>query len=223
MNYILHLNCVFQLFAKDSRINPAHISLYMALFQHWNLLRFPEVFYINRGEIMQFAKIGSLPTYHRCLKNLDDWKYIKYFPSHNPYKGSKIKILIFDTSTKQAVNEYETSGKQALTPKTNNNKQVINIIKHKLPKTEIEVIEFFKSKNWPALEGLKFYNHYQAIGWKIGGKMNITDWHATASSWMLKAEELRKEKNQAKNSGYKTSIHQDNLKTTTVKNYEEPL
>lgn len=215
MNYIKHLNGVFQVFAKDSRLNATHISLYMALFQFWNLNRFPELFFINREEIMQLSKIGSKATYHRCLKNMDNWNYIKYLPSHNPYKGSQIKMIIFGTTSEQVVDELETSSEQALVPNTNYNKQEETISKRKLPKTEIEVVEFFKSKEWPALEGLKFFNHYQAIGWKLGGKMKITDWHATASSWMLKAKELQ--------TGKQLSQNNDNLKTSTKKNYDEPL
>ncbi|MFT6931282.1 MAG: hypothetical protein ACJAQ7_002787, partial [Sediminicola sp.] len=28
--------------------------------------------------MMQMAKIGSKTTYHRCFRNLDDWKYLVY-------------------------------------------------------------------------------------------------------------------------------------------------
>ena len=164
---------------------------------------------------MQLSKIGSKATYHRCLKNMDDWNYIKYLPSHNPFKGSKIKMLIFSATSEQDLAKLETSSEQALVSNTNYNKQEENSSKCKLPKTEIEVVDFFKSKKWPALEGLKFFNHYQAIGWKLGGKMKITDWHAVASSWMLKAKELQTDK--------RLSQNQDNLKTSTEKNYGEPL
>lgn len=101
INYIKHLNAVFNQFSKDSRLNPTHISLYIALFQLWNLNRFLEEFFINRDEVMQLSKIGSKSTYHRCIKELNHWKYIVYFPSHNPYRGSKIKMLKFGTSSGQ--------------------------------------------------------------------------------------------------------------------------
>ena len=52
---------------------------------------------------MQLSKIGSKSTYHRCIKELNHWKYIVYFPSHNPYRGSKIKMFKFETSTEQAL------------------------------------------------------------------------------------------------------------------------
>lgn len=120
VNYIKHLNAVFNQFSKDSRLNPTHISLYIALFQLWNLNRFPREFFINRDEVMQLSKIGSKSTYHRCIKELNHWKYIVYFPSHNPYRGSKIKILKFGTSSGQVVGhnstQIETSSGQVLVP-----------------------------------------------------------------------------------------------------------
>ena len=97
VNYIKHLKGVFLQFSKDNRLNPTHISLYIALFQIWNNNRFLEEFYINREEVMRFSKIGSKSTYHKCIKDLSHWKYIMYYPSHNPYKGSKIKMFKFET------------------------------------------------------------------------------------------------------------------------------
>jgi len=120
VNYIKHLNEVFVQFSKDSRLNPTHISLYIALFQLWNLNRFLEEFFINRDEVMQLSKIGSKSTYHRCIKELNHWKYIVYFPSHNPYRGSKIKMFKFGTSSGQVVEhnstQIETSTGHALVP-----------------------------------------------------------------------------------------------------------
>jgi len=114
VNYIKHLNAVFIQFSKDSRLNPTHISLYMALFQIWNNNRFTEEFYVNRDEVMSFSKIGSNTTYHRCIKELDSWKYLMYTPSHNPFRGSRIKMFNFWTSDKQAVYQYNPKNEQAL-------------------------------------------------------------------------------------------------------------
>lgn len=215
MNYIKHLNAIFLQFSKDARLNPTHISLYMALFQFWNINRFPAVFYINREEIMQMAKIGSKATYHRCLKNLHDWKYILYLPSHNPYKGSQIKMLIFGTTDEQALNKFETRGEQALVSNTNINKQITNSIKFGGPKNEIEVISFFKTKKWPATEALKFYNHYKSLGWHLSGKTKIKDWRALAEKWMIKSIEIKHFE--------MVSHNQDNLKTSKNKDYGKPL
>lgn len=216
MNYIRHLNAVFQQFSMDSRLNPTHISLYMALFQYWNINRFPVEFYINREDIMKMSKIGSKATYHRCLKNLHGWKYIRYQPSHNPYKGSKIKMPKFDTSSDTSTESTsEQLEGQALVPYTNINKLNININKAKLPKSKNDVLVFFEKQKWPVLEGEKFFNHYNGIGWKLGGKIEIADWHSTAENWMLKAEEIETAK--------PVSQKRDNLKTSKSKNYAQPL
>ena len=223
MNYIKHLNGVFQQFYLDSRLNSTHISLYMALFQFWNINRFPEVFHINREEVMCLAKIGGTATYHRCLKNLNDWKYLCYLPSYNPYKGSKIKMFTFETSSDQALNGNKTSIEQALIPNTNSTKQIENNTKTKLPKTENDVLIFFKSKAWPSLEAKKFYNHYNSIGWRLGGKIKITDWHSTAENWMLKAKEIKISNSHINGEKRNTPEDEDFLKTKKEKNYSEPL
>ncbi|MCF8714665.1 hypothetical protein JM658_07450 [Joostella atrarenae] len=215
MNYIRHLNATFQKFYADKRLNTTHVSLYMSLFQFWNLNRFREEFYIDRQEVMELSKIGSTATYHRCLKQMDSWNYLKYFPSHNPYKGSKIKLFNLDTTSKHVVKELETSTKQALIRNTNSNKQIENINKTKLPKNEFEVIDFFKNKKWSPNEARKFYNHYQGIGWKIGGKIKIEDWHAIASNWIIKANEYK--------TSNAVSQKKDNLRTNKNKDYAQPL
>lgn len=225
VNYIKHLNAVFLQFSKDGRLNPTHISLYVALFQLWNNYHFPNEFYINREEAMRFSKIGSKTTYHRCIKELHHWKYLLYEPSHNPFKGSRIKMFNFGTSDGQALYPNPTN------IGTTNGQAVVSINKHiqtgknntndtKLdqPKNENEVIDFFEKENWPELEAKKFYNHYQGIGWKVGGKTKIVDWHATARNWMIKAEELKEEKTMVA-----VSQNTDNLKTSSNKNYNEPL
>jgi hypothetical protein len=219
MNYIKHLNAVFQQFSKDSRLNPTHVSLYMALFQYWNINRFPEEFYINREDVMAMAKIGSKATYHRCLRRLDDWDYIHYIPSHNPYKGSRIRLLEFRTTSGTTTDtSIEQVVEQALVPNTNNNKQNKNLNKPKLPKNENEVLDFFKKEKWPANEAKKFFNHYTSIGWKVGGKIPILDWQSTAKNWMLKGEEIKKEKTMPG-----PSQKRDNLKITKDKDYGQPL
>lgn len=86
------------------------------------------------------------------------------------------------------------------------------------PTTESLVVDFFKQNQWPDIEALKFFNHYQGIGWKIGGKIPIVDWQATARNWMLKATALKKE-----NGLNYLSHFWDNLKTNNEKNYGEPL
>lgn len=215
VNYIKHLNAVFSLFAKDNRLNPTHISLYLAFFQIWNYNRFRDSFHVNRDDIMKLSKIGSKSTYHRCTKELHHYKYLIYEPSHNPFRGSVIKMLIFETTSGQVLDLAIPNQGQALVPSNKHIQTLQNSNKLPKPKNEKEVLEFFKKESWPEIEAQKFYNHYQAIGWKIGGKIKIENWHASAKNWMLKFEELKTEK--------QVSQNQDNLKINKNKNYNEPL
>ena len=224
MNYIKHLNGVFQQFSKDSRLNPSHVSLYMALFQCWNQNRFPESFQVDREETMTHAKIGSRTTYHRCLNNLNDWGYIAYLPSHSRFKGSRIMMPIFGTTAGQLLDNPETSAGPAVVPYINinkHNKTLNKLSRESKPKNEHDVAEFFKLNKWPLSEGVKFYNHYQGVGWKVGGTSMIEDWMATARNWMLRAKELKKESAFVGRSNKKLSA--DHLDIKINKNYGEPL
>ena len=97
MNYIRHLNGFFTRLAEDKRMTPYHISLYFALFQQWNAERFGEEFIVLRIEIMELARIGSANTYARCMKELADWGYIRYWSMSNYYTGSRVCCIRFDT------------------------------------------------------------------------------------------------------------------------------
>lgn len=232
MNYIRHLTEVFQFFHEDQQLNPTHISMYFALFYYWNRNHFPEIFYVQREEIMRLSKIGSTSTYHKCLIDLHNWKYVEYLPSRNPFKGSQIKMIEFRTSYEQELNEMETSSKkemEKLRTRTENDLKefetspekasvsYINVNKHdKQYKTrnKKEVVDFFKSNNWSVRDALKFFNHYEAIGWKMGGKIEIENWQALAEGWMLISQEKKEMR--------KLTV-KDNLKISKYKNYGEPL
>lgn len=95
VNYISHLNAWFEKSFEDERLQSSHMSLYMALFQFWNMNRFQNPFTIYRDEIMKAAKIGSKTTYTKCLKDLHTWQYIKYDPSFNPHRGSQVHLYTF--------------------------------------------------------------------------------------------------------------------------------
>jgi hypothetical protein len=176
INYIKHLNGVFEQFSKDTRLNPTHISLYIALFQIWNDYHFTESFYVNRSEVMELSKVGSKTTYHRCIKQLSHWKYLLYTPSHNPFRGSRIKMFNFGTSDKQLLypshTNIETTDGQALVSKT----------KH------IQTIK--NNTNYKKQQNLKKSNFKN---FETNSKQNPT------------------------------VPYQDNLKTSTDKDYNEPL
>ncbi|MEQ8472566.1 MAG: hypothetical protein RIC35_15350 [Marinoscillum sp.] len=121
INYIHHLNNWFAKIQEDARINPTHISLYLALFQLWNMNRFRNPLSVARVEVMQLSKIGSANTYSKCMKDLHNWNYIHYQPSHNPLRGSTVNMFSFDMSSDTT---SDKSSERALRPYINSTKQV---------------------------------------------------------------------------------------------------
>lgn len=81
---------------QDPMIKPTHISLYVALFQFWNLNGFNNPLHIDRSEVMQASKIASKATYHKCISHLHNKGYIHYLPSNNPFKSSMVYIISKD-------------------------------------------------------------------------------------------------------------------------------
>jgi len=96
MNYIKQLNSAMSKIYDDKRLYSSHVSLYVSLFQYWNLARFSNPFQVFRDEIMNLSKIGPKSTYHKCMKELTMWGYIQYIPTHNPLIGSKVEMYVFD-------------------------------------------------------------------------------------------------------------------------------
>ncbi len=74
----------------DGRILATHVSLLTALFICWQRNGFVSPFSVNRRELMAFSKIASIATYHKCIKELDEYGYIRYRPSYHPRLGSQI-------------------------------------------------------------------------------------------------------------------------------------
>ena len=102
MNYIRHLEGFYLRLAEDGRLTPFHVSLYLALFRQWNQNRFRNPFPISREELMFFSRIGSVNTYSRCIKQLDEWGYICYKPSFSPNTGSQVSCIRFDKAGDKA-------------------------------------------------------------------------------------------------------------------------
>jgi hypothetical protein len=224
MNYIKHLNAALVEIYGDERLCPGHISLYLALFFYWNLYRFPGEFPVNRKELMKMAKIGSKSTYHRLLKQLDTMGYIDYSPSNSPARSSKVALsqnwdksgTVMERSRSIFGTYCPTSVPDPLFKKTKqNNKRSLGA----QPRSQLEVLNFFRESGYDKEEAQRFFNHYQAIGWKIGGKIPIVDWKAAAQNWILKADEIKK----ANHSSMVQSRNRDHLMVETQKDYGQPL
>ena len=244
VNYIKQLTQALVKFSDDDRLNPSHVSLYLALFQFWNMNRFQNPISINRSEVMRISKIGSKSTYHRCINELSKWNYLEYKPSKNPMKGSTINMYTFGTSSgtsdeqvldmKNPKNEQvlgQVVG-QVLVPSINsiNNKNITNKNKQESkgelhsptqktqkrfsPPSMNDVIEFFKEKKSNSQQAEMFFNHFESNGWKVGGRTKMKDWKAAARNWIMRSADFAGVKNQPK---------PNRLNVNQNKNYGEPL
>jgi hypothetical protein len=222
MNYIKHLNRAFELIYDDDRLLPNHVSLYMALFYQWNLNRFVNPIQINRTEIMRASRIRSVTTYTKSIKELHEWGYIQYQPSHNPILGSVVSLSNFcstswiSSSPVSGQQDGQVDGKLLYS---------ININKHnKIYKQEnapekSDVLIFFKENNWNSTEADKFFCHYQANGWVIGNSNTpVQDWKAAAEKWMLNSIQFNRNGKTKQN-----AVKPGNLHVEQNKNYSEPL
>tara|TARA_R110000868_G_scaffold145181_5_gene365315 strand:- start:2486 stop:3004 length:519 start_codon:yes stop_codon:yes gene_type:complete len=147
VNYIIHMNAVFECFNTDIRIKQEHITLYFAFFQKWNREYFKKTITINSALIMDCAKIKSKTTYHNYRKYLNDWGYLYYYPSYNPSRGSVVKMPIFGTANgtltirKMDKNVQEPSQNRVTSYKY---KTKENLNKQARPFNEFEVLLFLK-------------------------------------------------------------------------------
>jgi hypothetical protein len=112
MNYIKHLTGFFKKINNENAINPTHISLYLSLFQCWNVNRFKNPTGISREEIMKASKINSKATYHKCMKELEALGFMEYIPTYNPHSCSNVIMVNFsDVSNNRPKFEPLTSSK----------------------------------------------------------------------------------------------------------------
>ena len=74
----------------DERLMATHVSLFTALFIHWQRNGFISPFPITRRELMGHSRIASVATYHKCIRQLDDYGYIRYQPCYHPRIGSLV-------------------------------------------------------------------------------------------------------------------------------------
>ena len=105
MNYIQLLVYFFSKAAVDNRLNPTHISMFVSIFQFWDKNHYVNPVSITRGELMKVSKINSKATYHKCMRELNEYGYLRYLPSFNPYKGSLVYLFNFQSGT-LLINEH---------------------------------------------------------------------------------------------------------------------
>lgn len=93
METLKPLSDFFLAIEKDFRISSTHIAIYAALLQYRVGKGFINPIEVFRHEITPLAKISSAYTYHKCIKDLNDYGYLSYEPSVKKTKGSRIYFI----------------------------------------------------------------------------------------------------------------------------------
>jgi hypothetical protein len=84
----------FRSIEKDQRISITHIGIFAALLQFRTNQGNINPIKAYRQEIMKIAKITGPVTYHRCIKDLNEYGYINYVPKKNRNQKSVIYFLV---------------------------------------------------------------------------------------------------------------------------------
>ena len=93
MDQLKSLSDFFNAIAGDPRISITHIGIYAALLQYWSQHNFENPLKAYSHQIMQLAKISASTTYHKSIRELSEYGYIKYEPSYKRNQGSKVFII----------------------------------------------------------------------------------------------------------------------------------
>lgn len=84
----------FSAIAKDYRISVTHIGIYAALLRYRADKGFANPVEAFKYEIMRLAKISSHVTYHKCIRELSEYGYIRYKASSKRNQRSTIYFVI---------------------------------------------------------------------------------------------------------------------------------
>mgnify|MGYP003517089388 CR=1 FL=1 len=96
MKTLQPLSDFFKAIEKDYRINVTHIGIYAALLQFRADRGFINPIMAYRYEIMKIAKITGHVTYHKCIRELNEYGYINYIPKRKRNQRSIIYFPIHE-------------------------------------------------------------------------------------------------------------------------------
>jgi len=132
---------------------------------------------------MNLAKIKSFATYHKCIKELHNAGFIIYSPSYNPYKGSLIEIIDFESE--------EICGNKVLHDRS---KKLDEDVCFTVP-TFYEVELYFNERDFQSAAADQFYSLYQSKNWKLSNDKPMKCWKCAARNWISKSKNTNQNKN----------------------------
>jgi len=79
--------------SKDEKVTVWHMAALFGIIQLSDSNDIKAPICISRKKVMELSHINNFVTYHKCIKELQKFGYIQYFPSYHPAIGSKVYIL----------------------------------------------------------------------------------------------------------------------------------
>lgn len=89
-----------------------------------------------------------------------------------------------------------------------------------IPPNYLMVKQFFISNNCTEQHAKRFFNHYQSLGWLMGGRTRIINWQPLAENWISKLNDNIFKENFQKN---KSPFNNKENYEPANKNYRDPL
>jgi hypothetical protein len=93
MEQLKPLSEFFNAIAGDPRISITHIGFYATLLQCWSENHYQNPIHVSSRDVMRLAKITATRTYHKIIRDLSSFGYIRYEPSFKRNRGSSVYIL----------------------------------------------------------------------------------------------------------------------------------
>lgn len=93
METLKPLSDFFKAIEDDYRISITHTSIYVSLLHYRADRGFINPIQPYRYDIMDIAKISSPKTYHKCMRELNEYGYIKYESTCKRNQRNKIYFL----------------------------------------------------------------------------------------------------------------------------------
>ena len=86
----------YRMMVSDDRLRPQHICLYFAILSIATGDVKGDTVVVTRRALMEISRLSSKATYHRCMRELETYGYIQYYPSYNPFLGSRVVLTHLD-------------------------------------------------------------------------------------------------------------------------------
>lgn len=118
MNRTAQFQIIFEQMSCDARLSALHVALYHSVLRCWKKAKGASECKVNDIALREASKIHSTSVYHRCLKELEEWGYLRYFPSQLPGLDSMVILTGISAGSPRTKRRRSQSQKTVL-PRVN--------------------------------------------------------------------------------------------------------